>query len=799
MDKRSILFIILVTLSLYFVHSFFLSPKPKQENLVEKSIAISPANSDSLPLAELYSDASGDTFYSLAVISQKSLLTFAWTDEMPKKVFYRKRGSNNPLQEMTLQQKSIAMNGPVIYQDKAHQLEEKSLPITGTFVLQLVSFNKDLTYPSVSVGENIEGAFSLASTAPNSNAFALVETKNGYYPVGVYVQEEQTLTSLQNFLGFKELLVRAPLYPTADKKITDQQFYVINTPYQQLVFTNFGGALAEINLPFQSEKDPQSVVKPTEIDYTLQANQRAHFPGPGKYFLPTQNPSGPYTVAQQQELGGYYPLLRRQEADHLSPKYYALNVVSEYPEVAELVYQVTYFDSTRIVFEAKQNHRRIIKTFSLPDNVDAAPYCVDVSIQVDGDNRGLWITSGVPDAELVSGSPTPHLSYRMMHNNKGEIEKLSLPKATTNVSSISPDWVSNSNGFFTLILSPLSEIKPGIKAEKITGNTLPSRLTYVRHDNRDFKAVDLPAYELFLPLAQNNEPMQFRFYAGPLDNATLRLVDRTYTDPLTGYSPDYVKAQTYHGFFSFISEPFAKILFIIMNFFYELTHSWAFSIILLTVVLRLMLYPLNAWSIKSMRRMQKITPEVAKIQAKHKKDPKKAQLEIMTLYRSRGVNPFSGCLPVLIQMPFLVGMFDLLKSTFVLRGASFIPGWINNLTAPDVLFSWKTPIFLIGNQFHLLPILLGLVMFLQQKISSTMPKDKTLLTDQQKQQRFMGYLMVVVFTVMFYKLPSGLNIYWLSSMLLGVVQQLVTNKFLDRKGDGQIVTKKSSKIVNIKE
>ena len=123
-------------------------------------------------------------------------------------------------------------------------------------------------------------------------------------------------------------------------------------------------------------------------------------------------------------------------------------------------------------------------------------------------------------------------------------------------------------------------------------------------------------------------------------------------------------------------------------------------------------------------------------------------------------------------------MFDLLKSTFELRGATFIPGWIDNLAAPDVLFSWTTPIFFIGNELHLLPILLGAVMYLQQKLMSTLPKDATQLTDQQKQQKMMGGMMTILFSVMFYHVPSGLNLYWLSSMLLGILQQWWTSKRL---------------------
>ena len=179
---------------------------------------------------------------------------------------------------------------------------------------------------------------------------------------------------------------------------------------------------------------------------------------------------------------------------------------------------------------------------------------------------------------------------------------------------------------------------------------------------------------------------------------------------------------------------------------------------------------------KASLKMQQIAPQVQAIQERNKKDPKKAQLEVVALYKEKGVNPLTGCFPILIQIPFLIGMFDLLKSSFELRGASFIPGWINNLTAPDILFSWNYPILFFGNHLHLLPFLLGAVMYVQQKMASPLPKDLKQLSDQQKQQKMMGNIMVVVFTVMFYNFPSGLNIYWLSSMSLGILQQWITSK-----------------------
>lgn len=567
--------------------------------------------------------------------------------------------------------------------------------------------------------------------------------------------------------------------PTPAKK-ADEKFYVIETPYHQLVFSNYGGALAEINLPFKSKEDDKSVVRQIEFDRDMVEKHpyNARFPAHA-YFTPSSKADEDFVEHSEGKLGGYYPLVRRDliQADasksiRVPPRYYATNIVSEYPEVAELVYEVKSFDANKIVFESAQSHRRITKTYTIDkhDNQEV-PYALNLSIKIEGDNRGLWLTSGVPEVEIVSGSPAPSLKYRITRHGKADVENIELPQETLTVTSVYPDWLCNSNGFLGFIMDPLSKIDPGYRAQYVSGTAVPSRLVEIDKENQRFKAQDLPGYITLLPMKSDSSEMEFRIFAGPFEDDILKTIDAIYSDPAKGYNPDYVACQTFHGWFSFISEPFAKFLFILMKAFYNLTGSWAFSIILLTIALRIMMYPLNAWSNKSMLKMQQIAPEAAAIQEKYKKDPKLAQIELMNLYRERGINPMSGCFPMLIQMPFLIGMFDLLKSTFELRGASFIPGWIDNLTAPDVLFRWETPIFFIGNEFHLLPILLGVVMFLQQRMMSPLPKDPSQLTDQQRQQRTMGTIMSVVFTLMFYNFPSGLNIYWLSSMLLGMLQQ----------------------------
>lgn len=571
-------------------------------------------------------------------------------------------------------------------------------------------------------------------------------------------------------------------------QIAAEQFYVLENEYQQLVFSTVGGAIAEINLPLNSKSDPESAVRPIDFDRVMQKDYPNNDHYPLFSYYTWQN--GSATKVAQGKLGGYYPLLRRSiinansEASYREPaRNYAFNTLSDDPATTSITYQVTRFEKDLIQFQGSDGERRITKTYTFPKNAHDQPFCFELEVKVDGDTKNLWVTTGVPEVELISGNFSPSLKYLMQKNQKNVIDEISLPKATTPaVTSVTPEWVCNSNGFLGLIVDPLTDIGSSFVTTQLPGSSAPSRITIIDAQNDLYPASKYPGYEIQLPLRSSSEPTKIRVFAGPFEDDILKRLDETFKNPETGKTPRYVSAISFQGWFSFISEPFAKFLFILMKFFYKITSSWGFSIILLTIALRVMLYPLNSWSMKSSLKMQQIAPQIQAIQEKHKKDPKRSQMEVVALYKEKGVNPLTGCFPILIQIPFLIGMFDLLKSAFELRGASFIPGWIDNLTAPDMLFSWNYPIIFFGTDFHLLPFLLGGVMYLQQKLASPLPKDKKLLSDQQKQQKMMGNIMVVVFTVMFYHFPSGLNIYWLSSMALGILQQWMTNKKFPKNG-----------------
>ncbi len=555
-----------------------------------------------------------------------------------------------------------------------------------------------------------------------------------------------------------------------------EKYYVLENEYQQLVFSSLNGAIAEINLPFSSEKNSSSVVRKIQFDAMLQKDYPANDTFPQLPFISAGTP------LKNPVVGGYYPLLRRRIADKngqllkgVTPEVYSFSLFSNRDEREIAEYQLKRLEKNLIEFESIQNNRRVIKTFSFPPDPSKAPYCFNVAIKIDGDARALSIGTGVPEVELISGSFTPNFDYQVTRNAKSSLERVKPPKKPLFLSHVQPDWICNSNGFFGLLINPVTSISPGFLIRPISGELFPPRISVIDAKYDRFPPSKYPSYEISVPLSVTPALTEFLVYAGPMEKNIFALVDQTYANPKTGQSPNFSSSLGSHGWFSFISEPFAKFLFFLMNVFHMITNSWGISILLLTIALRIMLYPLNHWSIKSTLKMQMIAPKVAAIQERYKKDPKQAQLQVMNLYRQEGVNPFTGCLPLLVQMPFLIGMFDLLKSTFALRGASFIPGWISNLTAPDVVFSWSYPIPFFGNSFHLLPILLGVVMYLQQRFSSSTAGKTPIVSkpgiDPQKQQRTMSNIMVIVFTVMFYHFPSGLNIYWLFSMVLGILQQ----------------------------
>ena len=202
--------------------------------------------------------------------------------------------------------------------------------------------------------------------------------------------------------------------------------------------------------------------------------------------------------------------------------------------------------------------------------------------------------------------------------------------------------------------------------------------------------------------------------------------------------------------------------------------NYGVVIIILSILTKLIFYRLTHKSFKAMKDMQRIQPKLKEIQEKYKGDKDRQNKEVMKLYKEAGVSPLGGCLPLLLQMPVFIALYNVLSNTIELRGAPFV-SWIRDLSTPDTLFGWHTSVPFIGNEFHLLPILMGGAMVYQSKLGGSPTGDGV----PAAQTKMMNYLMPVIFTIFFYGMPSGLVLYWLVNNVLSIIQQYFVQKELD--------------------
>ncbi len=219
------------------------------------------------------------------------------------------------------------------------------------------------------------------------------------------------------------------------------------------------------------------------------------------------------------------------------------------------------------------------------------------------------------------------------------------------------------------------------------------------------------------------------------------------------------------------------ILKFIMEIFYRLIPNWGVSIILMTIVLKIAMYPLTKKSSMATLRMQELQPQIKELQDKYKGMPEKLNVEMAKFYKEAGYNPMSGCLPLLIQFPLIFAMFGLFNNYFEFRGAMFIPGWIPDLSISDSVGIFPAGIpFIGGMNISILPVIYVASQLLFTKITQS-----TATAGSNNQMKMMMYFMPLIFFFMFYTAPAGLLLYWTVSNFLQLVQQVTINKIMHRK------------------
>lgn len=317
---------------------------------------------------------------------------------------------------------------------------------------------------------------------------------------------------------------------------------------------------------------------------------------------------------------------------------------------------------------------------------------------------------------------------------KNQIHHLKDTKAGKILQTAHPvEWIATKDRHFSIILKP---------ASKSEFKGLFQGLGNHRFD------VSLVSGKLTLPPGGSLEN-EFLIYIGPNEVEQLLPVG---LDTLVNFGK---------------LDAIGKVLVGGLELLHKVFRNYGVAIILLTFLINVLLFPLTRAGYMSMKRMQLIQPQMTKIRTQNKNNPEKMNREMMELYKKHKVNPFGGCLPMLLQMPVFIALYVALSKSVILVNANFL--WMNDLSSPDsVYFPFTLPF--LGNKIHVLPLIMCLAMFLQQKFTQIKIEGQDPAMEQQ--QKMMAFMMPIIFGFIFYSMPSGLVLYWLTNTILMSLYQL---------------------------
>ena len=362
---------------------------------------------------------------------------------------------------------------------------------------------------------------------------------------------------------------------------------------------------------------------------------------------------------------------------------------------------------------------------------------------------------GISILGVDSYTPAGGINYwgRKLNKLYGKAKPPSIDTVPADMNGVEVDWVSAKNKFFTQILRPEKPIA--------TMAVLSSRET----EGKGIVPKDIAAALAFKPEMVNagtQYEINYSYFIGPKKYSILKE---------SGNHMEKVMEFETIGTFSWMNwlmEPARKSLLWTLNIFHGIVRNYGIAIILLTLLVRILFWPLTHKSTESMKRMQEIQPEIKALQEKYKKsNPQKLQQETMKLYKEKKVNPMGGCLPMFVQIPVFIALFTVLRNAIELRYSGFL--WIADLSMAENLMAGKVPF--VGS-LNILPIVMSLSMIWQQKLSSP---GAAATPEQQQQQKMMMFMMPIMMLFFFYSMPSGLVLYWTTSNLLMIAQTSLRN------------------------
>ena len=325
----------------------------------------------------------------------------------------------------------------------------------------------------------------------------------------------------------------------------------------------------------------------------------------------------------------------------------------------------------------------------------------------------------------------------------GSLEELDAPNYNEPVSSHQSgkvDFIGTKTKYFSVAL-----LNPNSQGEDTY------YLDGTRYGAPDNGVVEEYSFALRVPYRGGVQSSNYRLYLGPLDYDIVK---------------QYGMASTVNFGWKWLVRPIGEFFMLpVFTTIYKFLPNFGVAIIVFSLLMKLLLYPLSVGQIKSAQKMKVLQPEIDKLRKRFADDPTGMQQAQMKLFGEYGINPMGGCLPLLLQMPILYALYSVLTSNIHMRQAMFVQGWIPDLSAPDYIVT--LPFSILGvHALSGMALVMGITMFIQQRMTVTDPSQKAMV-----------YMMPVMMTLMFSNLPSGLNLYYLTFNFLGIAQQVYMTKF----------------------
>ena len=396
-----------------------------------------------------------------------------------------------------------------------------------------------------------------------------------------------------------------------------------------------------------------------------------------------------------------------------------------------------------LTYEYSDSGLTVRKTYRFADN-----YVIGVEVSVTQNDKAVEAYPTWPAGFGDQVAAPSYAAARVEYEAEGKVTRLEPKKVSGGNTYKGPlSWAGVQDQYFAAIFLP----------------DLPrdAALVTLHHEVKVPKDPDKPdpnsvnTYQVLgAAVGDVNGVTSERLFVGPKAVDVLESVQARLDDGNTG-GPDLRHVVDF-GYFSFFARPLFQWLKWTYN---HMVHNWGWSIIILTVIINIALLPLRITSQKSALKMQKLQPQMKAIQAKYKnvpvRDPRRAEMnaEVSALYKSEGVNPAGGCLPLLIQLPFLWAFYSMLGNAIELRQAHFF--WIHDLSSPDKLY--------------ILPVLIVLSTFYMQRLTPSAGMDPA-------QQRMMTLMMPAMLGFFSWSLPSGLSLYWTMGNVIAIIQQSIMNR-----------------------